>query len=126
VGSVFAMQDAIAELEMALEIDPNSLVYQHERGRFFYFARRYDEAIVQLERVLEVDKNFNTASGWLPRAYEMKGDHAGAFAWFMKDQKQRNPERIEDYQKVYKTGGWQNVNRKILEFEKLSEKTASN
>ncbi len=119
-------EEALAELEIAQEIDPNSLVYQHERGRFFYFARRYDEAIVQLERVLEIDPNFNTSYSWLFRAYEMKGDYAGAFEWFIKNQKLRNPERINDYQKAYETGGWQNVNRKILEFEKLNEQTANN
>lgn len=119
-------EEALAEIEIALEIDPNSLEHQRERGRYFYFSRRYDEAIVHLERVLEVDENFNTAYGWLCRAYEMKGDYAGAFKWLMKDQKQRNPERINDYQKAYETGGWQNVNRKILEFEKLNEQTASN
>ena len=118
-------EEALAELQIAQEIDPNLLVYSHERGRFFYFARRYDEAIVQLERVLEVDKNFNIASGWLFRTYEMKGDYAKAYEWFIKDQKQRKPERIEDYQKAYETGGWQNVNRKILEFEKLDEQMSA-
>ena len=81
---------------------------------------------MQLKRVLEIDKNFNTSSGLLYRAYEMKGDYARAFEWFVKDQKQRNSERIEDYQKAYETGGWQNVNRKLLEFEKLNEQTTSN
>jgi len=119
-------KEALAEIEIALEINPNSLVHQRERGRFFYFARRYDEAIVHLERVLEVDENFNTAFHWLIVAYEMKGDFAGAFEWLIKDQKQRNPERINDYQKAYETGGWQNVNRKILEFEKLNQQTAIN
>ena len=92
-------------MKIALAIDPNSLVYQRERGRFFYFARRYDEAIVQLERVLELDENFNTAYGWLSLAYEMKGDYAGAFEWFIKDQKRSNPEYVEPLQKAYETGG---------------------
>ncbi len=119
-------EEALAELEIAQEIDPNLLVYSHERGRYFYLARRYDEAIVQLERVLEIDENFNISSHWLYRAYEMKGDYAKAYEWLIKDQKIRNSERIDDYQKAYETGGWQNVSRKILEFEKLNEQTAGN
>ena len=81
---------------------------------------------MQLERVLEVNKSFNTTLALLYRVYEMKGDYAGAYEWFVKDQKQRNPERIEDYQKAYETGGWLGVRRKMLEFEKLSEQTTSN
>lgn len=114
--------EALAEIEIALEIDPNSLVYQRDRGRFLYFARRYDEAIVHLERVLEIDKNFGTAFHWLIRAYEMKGDYAGAFRWHMEEQTLRNPERINDYQKTYETGGWEIFRRKIIEFEKLDNR----
>jgi DNA-binding winged helix-turn-helix (wHTH) protein/tetratricopeptide (TPR) repeat protein len=117
-------EEALAEIEIALEIDPNSLVHQRERGRFLYFARRYDEAIVHLERVLEIDENFGTAFHWLIPAYEKKGDFAGAFEWIMKEQKRKNPESIEMFQKAYETGGWENVKRKILEFEKLKEPTA--
>jgi len=113
--------EAIATVEAALEIDPNSLWLQRERGRFLYYARRYDEAIVQFERVLEVDENFGTARGWLFRAYEMKGDYAGAYETFIKSQKRNNPDRIEIYQKAYETAGWREVRRKLLEFDKLGE-----
>ena len=119
-------EEALAELEIAEEIDPNLLVYSHERGRYFYLARRYDEAIVQLERVLEIDENFNISSHGDIAQTKMKGDYAKAYEWLIKDQKIRNSERIDDYQKAYETGGWQNVSRKILEFEKLNEQTAGN
>jgi tetratricopeptide (TPR) repeat protein len=118
--------EALAEIEIALAIDPNSLVHQRERGRFLYFARRYDEAIVHLERVLEIDENFNTAFHWLILAYEKKGDYAGAFKWIMTQQKQRNPESVEMFQKAYEAGGWHGVKRKTLEFETLNEPTAGN
>jgi len=118
--------EAFAEIEVALEIVPNSLAYQRERGRFLYFARRYDEAIIHLERVLEIDATFRTAYNELILAHEMKGDYAGAFEWHMKAQRLRNPERLNDYQTAYETGGWENFRRKLLEFFKLDEQTAHN
>ena len=112
--------EAMAEKEIALAINPNSLVYQRDRGRILYFARRYDEAIEQLKRVLEVDENFRTAYDWLWFAHAMKGDYVGAFEWFMKEQKLKNPEHTEVYQTAYETGGWKEVRRKQLELSKLN------
>lgn len=113
--------EAMAEKETALAINPGSLAYQRDRGRILYFARRYNEAIEQLERVLEIDENFGTARGWLFRAYEMKGDYAGAYETFIKSQKLSNSDRVEVFQKAYETAGWKGVRRKFLEFSKLNE-----
>jgi DNA-binding winged helix-turn-helix (wHTH) protein/tetratricopeptide (TPR) repeat protein len=114
--------ESLAEIEIALEIDPNSLEYQRERGRFFYFARRYDEAITHLERVLEIDKNFTTTLHWLILACEKKGDYDAAFKWNMEEYKRLKPERTDELQKAYETGGWEIFRRKILEFEKIDKK----
>jgi tetratricopeptide (TPR) repeat protein len=117
--------EAIAESKTALEIDPNSVKYQQFNGVILYRARRYDESILQFKRVVEVDENFATAYGWLMLAYEMKGDNAGAYEWFMKNQKRANSEHIELYQNAYETLGWQGVRQKLLELEKLSEQKPS-
>ncbi len=113
--------EALAEKEIALAINPGALVYQRDRGRIFYFARRYDEAIEQFKRVLEIDENFGTAYGWLYRAYEMKGDSAEAYKFFMESVKRTNPQNINIYQKTYETEGWVGVRRKQLELSKLGE-----
>ena len=117
--------DAIAESKIALEIDPNSLKYQKLNGDILFLARRYDEAILQLKRVVEVDENFATAYGNLWLSHELKGDNAGAFEWFMKNQKRANSEYIELYQNAYETAGWQGVRQKLLELEKLNEQKPS-
>ena len=117
--------EAIAETKTALEIDPNSVKYQHYNGVILYHARRYDESILQFNRVVEVDENFATTYGWLMLAYEMKGDNARAYEWFMKNQKRANSEHIELYQNAYETLGWQGVRQKLLELEKLSEQKPS-
>lgn len=114
--------EAESQINDALVVDPTSFELQNQRGRFLYFARRYDEAIVQFKRVAEVNENSGDYA-MLMLACEMKGDNEQTFVWFMKSQKRGNPERLEIYQKAYETGGWKEVRRKLLEFEKAEELT---
>jgi uncharacterized protein (TIGR02996 family) len=113
--------EAGAEIETTLAIDPRSIVYQRDRGRFLYFARRYDEAVVQLKRVVELDENFETGWGWLWQVYEAIGDEPQAYLSFLELQKRVNPERVEAFQKAYENAGWQRVKREFLKFSKLNE-----
>jgi len=116
--------EAVAEINTALEIDPNSLIIQGYRGRILFLARRYDEAILQFKQIFEV--NEKSEMGWLYTSYQLKGDDAaGAYEWFMKSQKQKNPERLELFQNAYKTSGWRGVRQKELELDKLNEKKPS-
>jgi serine/threonine protein kinase/Tfp pilus assembly protein PilF len=113
--------EAAKELEIATTINPGELVYERDRGRQLYFTRRYDEAIVQLKRVIEVDEDFRTAYSWLWQAYQMKGDEAQAYEWFMKWQKLADSEDFKLLEKAYETSGWQGVKRKKLELDKQKE-----
>jgi len=115
--------EAIAESNIALEIDPNSIFVQGYRGRILYLARRYDEAISQFKQIFEVNEKFDL--GWLWTAYQLEGDDAAAYEWFIKSQKARNPDRLELYQNAYKTAGWRGVRLKHLEFEKLKDQKPS-
>jgi DNA-binding winged helix-turn-helix (wHTH) protein/tetratricopeptide (TPR) repeat protein len=115
--------EAIAEINTALEIDPNSFIVQQYRGRILYLARRYDEAILQFKRAVEVNENLEM--GWIWASYELKGDHAQAFEWFMKSQKRKIPERLELFQNIYQTAGWRGVKQKQFEFQKLNEQQTS-
>ncbi len=117
--------EALAEIKTALEIDPNSLQNTLAFGRILYLARRYDEAIIQLKQVIEVNKDAWAAYGFLWTSYEMKGDTAGAYEWFIKLLNRTNPERSTPFQKTYETSGWQGVRLKNLELEKLNEQKPS-
>jgi len=66
-------QESLAEIDHALEIDPLSLAIASDRGKVLYFGRRYDEAIVQLHKTLEMDPHFEQAHYWLIRAYANSG-----------------------------------------------------
>jgi serine/threonine-protein kinase len=71
---------ALAEMRVALELDPLSLVVQSGVGRILHFARRFDEAIAQYEHVLETNPSFGQAHLDLALTRLATGDFAAARA----------------------------------------------
>jgi tetratricopeptide (TPR) repeat protein len=114
---------ALKEIETALLIAPGTAMYERDRGRILYYARRYDEAILQLRRATELKEDLGSAWSWLSRAYKIKGDYTAAFESFMKIR--MAPENREAVQRAYETAGWQGVERKVLEIVKLNEQPGS-
>ena len=118
-------EQALKEIEIAQTIAPGAVFYERDRGRILYYSRRYDEAIVQFARSLQLSSDIGGI--WLSRAYEMKGDYAAAFDAFMKAQenpfmsRQKDAHRIEAFRTAYETAGWHGVKRKFLEFSILDE-----
>ncbi len=65
-------QDGLVELHRAEALDPLSLPARASLGWCFFLARRYDEAIAELEKVLEMDSNFAVAHHLLSLNYFAK------------------------------------------------------
>src|SRR5437773_4631243 len=57
-------------MKRALELEPASLVMNTFMGATLYYAGRYDEAIDQCRRTIEMDPNFTVAHWHLGLAYE--------------------------------------------------------
>jgi DNA-binding SARP family transcriptional activator/Flp pilus assembly protein TadD len=70
--------ESIAELKLAGELDPLSLIISADLGRAYYYARRYDQVLQQEAGTLEMDANFWLSHINLGRAYTQKGMHAEA------------------------------------------------
>jgi serine/threonine-protein kinase len=64
---------AIGEARRALELDPLSLVINTSVGLVLGQARRYEEAVAQFKRTLEIDKNFGLAHRLLGDVYLEEG-----------------------------------------------------
>jgi TolB-like protein/Tfp pilus assembly protein PilF len=64
---------AIAEMKKAQALEPLSLIINTNLGWMLYFARRYDQAIEQYQKTLEMDKNFYPARFRLGQAYLQTG-----------------------------------------------------
>jgi DNA-binding winged helix-turn-helix (wHTH) protein/TolB-like protein/tetratricopeptide (TPR) repeat protein len=74
------LEEALAEIRRARELDPLSLIINTDVGHILYFAQQFDEAIVQYQRVLNMDANFAVAHWRLGEAYIEKGMYREAVA----------------------------------------------
>ena len=62
--------EAIAEVRLALDLDPLSLIIHTALGDVLFYARRYGEAIDYYRRALEMDSGFLAGHSDLARALE--------------------------------------------------------
>jgi len=72
--------EGIAQINRAHELDPLSLVYSSNLGWAYHIARQDDQAITQLQKVIESDRGFHMAYFYLGMAYESKGMYEEAIA----------------------------------------------
>jgi DNA-binding winged helix-turn-helix (wHTH) protein/TolB-like protein/Tfp pilus assembly protein PilF len=116
--------EALAEMNLAIDLDPNSSWNQRLLGNIYYYARRYDEGIAQLKRTVEMDASHLPTYKWLYHCYEMKGDYAGAFEWFLRFQKQRGKsvEELNSWRTIFDESGWKSVLRRSLAEAKQTER----
>jgi len=78
------LDEAIAELRRALELDPLSLPIGSNIGFLLYLARRYDDALGHFRRHLEMDRSFVYTHWQMSLAYEACGRYDEAIAGFQK------------------------------------------
>src|SRR5881396_1727591 len=67
------MDDAISEVQTAVNLDPFSSVNNARLASMLYYARRYNEALAQARRLREMDSMFFQAGVELARAYLQLG-----------------------------------------------------
>jgi adenylate cyclase len=75
-------QEARAEIEMAQELDPLSLAINTDVGFELYYSGHYDQAIEQLQSVLDLNPRFALANLWMGRAYQQKRSYDLAITRF--------------------------------------------
>src|SRR6266496_3845275 len=76
----------ISDSKRAIELDPFSPIMNADLGQNLYVARRYDEAIAQLRKTLEIDPTFYYAHYNLGIALQLKGDLPAAIAEYTQAQ----------------------------------------
>ena len=96
--------EAIAEHDRATQLDPLSLIANANLTRAFYWARRYDDAIAQARKTLELDPEFGVALFWLEGALRHKGLVKEAVAL---RQSVSAPERAETIARTFQRAGFQ-------------------
>jgi serine/threonine-protein kinase len=74
------MEEAIAEIKLAHELDPLSLIVSTVVAWVYYRARRYGRAIDQCQRALELDPNFAVAHHLLGWIYDQESRYEEAIS----------------------------------------------
>ena len=120
-------EEAIARIKTAIDLNPNSVFHQIMYGRILYFARRYDDAITQLQRVIEMDSARPVAYSLLWRSYHKKGDYSRAYESFMRLQQliRTKDEVLKNYETSYAKSGWQGALLRHIEIVKANDAKGS-
>src|SRR5205085_4816802 len=82
LASMGRLDEAIAEVRQALELDPLSLPIGSNIGLLLYLARRFDEALERFGKNLEMDRTFFYSHWQKALAYEQLGRYDEAIAAF--------------------------------------------
>ena len=62
-------QEAIAQLQRAVALEPLNLKYNDNLGQAYYNARMWDESLAQLKKTAEIDPNFASVHGYFAEVY---------------------------------------------------------
>lgn len=73
LASMGRVSDAISEIRQAEQLDPMSPIVYADAGKIFWFARRYDLAVKEDKRALQIDPHFNLAGDFLGLALLSEG-----------------------------------------------------
>jgi TolB-like protein/Tfp pilus assembly protein PilF len=85
LGNMARHQEAETEAKMAQELDPLSLLMNMTPALTFYVARRYEDSLDALQKIIEMEPNFPAARGVRGNVYTQMG---------------RFDEAMREYQKV--------------------------
>ena len=99
----------------------NHKIYQQT----LFYARRYDEAIAEGKRTLELDAEFLGVFDTVIGSYILKGDDDTAFEWFLRQQKEDKPDEIETWKTIYAQSGWRGIRERQLEQAQDAEKNGN-
>jgi tetratricopeptide (TPR) repeat protein len=70
-------------MQRALDLEPFHMDHNVAAGFGLYHSRRYDQAIVQFRRTLELDPNWGSARFWLAETYATMHDESAAVTEYL-------------------------------------------
>jgi tetratricopeptide (TPR) repeat protein len=118
---------ALTELELARKLEPYSTGINKDIGETLFYARRYDEAIAQFWKTLEVEPGSPPVYFWLVRSYEMAGMHDRAIEVLFErlalpgaksDGGALAADEVDSLREIYRVEGWEAFWRRRLEMIK--------
>ncbi|MDH3492150.1 MAG: protein kinase [Acidobacteriota bacterium] len=126
-------EESLKEMDIALKLDPLSPIINHGKSYVLECADRYDEAIAQAEKTIELFPELEKTRGNLSRQYFAKGNYDKAAEPIFVQLKLLNvdPEDIRTFKAAYENDGWKgfwnarledelNKRKKILQKDKTA------
>jgi serine/threonine protein kinase/Tfp pilus assembly protein PilF len=118
LGCLGRISEAIEEINKALELDPLSLIINTAAGNLYFYAGCYDKAVVQAEKILDMDPTFGFAHQILAEVNERRGKYdeaaeellkSASFIGFLSQQE------VADLRETYASSGRTGYLRRWLE-----------
>jgi serine/threonine-protein kinase len=81
--------EAITEIKTAIDLDPAAFYHQLIYTIVLTYARRYDEADQQLERIAAMNPNGAVSQFWFVGGLKMQGNNSEAFEYLEKSYQER-------------------------------------
>ena len=106
--------EALAENRRALDIEPSSLLFNLVYGTNLFYARRYDEARAQANKVIEMDPKYPAAHSQLGSIYAIQGKYAEAVDAFARSREYQGDidNSAPKMRKSFAEGGWREYIRR--------------
>ncbi|WP_263384131.1 TPR end-of-group domain-containing protein [Granulicella arctica] len=101
-------EDAVLRMRQAKVMDPLSFWVARNLGSALYFAKRYDEALRELDRAKELQPDRSpVVDNWISWTYEMKGMRREAIQYDLAGlQRMRSADELASLQRTYQVRGW--------------------
>jgi TolB-like protein/Flp pilus assembly protein TadD len=118
------IERALAEVELALILDPLSPPVRVQSAMLFYYAHQYERSIEQCRQALEIEPNYSEAYGFLSVVYERLGMYKEAISEIRKvlSLLGHDPEALSFLGYLYAVSGKRREAKRVLnEVLKLSE-----
>ena len=109
--------EAVQHQRIAVAINPTSVFDRSFLGLYLIHAGQRDEGVAHVNRAMEMDQSFRAGHDTLWQMYHREGDHANAYAHFIKLKELfgTKPEHMALLRNAYATAGWLAVLRAELE-----------
>ena len=109
-------EEALAEIDTALAIDPLSMIIGQEKAAVLLQARRYDEAIAQCRRTLDLDEEFRSAHIIAAYCYFARAQYPEYVAEIQEGAIDENGRRhAEEAGRVFRKAGIKGLQRWMIE-----------
>jgi len=121
--------EGLDQIRIAQQLEPASISHDLTYGQILYYAHRYPEATDRFKGLLEKNKDVAYGYFWIWLLYDLQGNDAEAYEWFVKYKTQIKtpPEVLRTYQVAYDKSGWKGVLREqiIMDRKNLAPRNAS-